>query len=280
MNIEEILAGLDIYDGKYQREHIEAALNQKEEIIPHLIAILEKVRDNPQKYTGDSDHHAHVYALMLLGHWREAKAHQVIVDLSGLPTPFPYDLFGDITTEDLPIILLRTCDGSVEKIKELVANKNADEYTRGSGITAIAYAVIEGIITREDALSFFGGLFTKDEATEDSTFYSQLACSICDLYPEELMDIIQEAYDQELIDKFFVGIEEFQKALKDGKEKCLADLSESFSNRSLDDIHKSMEWWACFNREKDKPSVPEPPSFDYWNNPAPKPKKKKAFWDL
>ena len=280
MNIEEILAGLDIYDGKYQREHIEAALNQKEEIIPHLIAILEKVRDKPQKYTGDSDHHAHVYALMLLGHWREAKAHQVIVDLSGLPTPFPYDLFGDITTEDLPIILLRTCDGSVEKIKELVANKNADEYTRGSGITAIAYAVIEGIITREDALSFFGGLFTKDEATEDSTFYSQLACSICDLYPEELMDIIQEAYDQELIDKFFVGFEEFQKALKDGKEKCLADLSESFSNRSLDDIHKSMEWWACFNREKDKPSVPEPPSFDYWNNPAPKPKKKKAFWDL
>jgi hypothetical protein len=280
MNIDEILAGIEIYDGKYKREHIEAALNQKEEIIPHLIAILEKVRDNPQKYTGDSDHHAHVYALMLLGHWREAKAHQVIVDLSGLPTPFPYDLFGDITTEDLPIILLRTCDGSVEKIKELVANKNADEYTRGSGITAIAYAVIEGIITRENALSFFGGLFTKDEATEDSTFYSQLACSICDLYPEELMDIIQEAYDQELIDKFFVGIEEFQKALKDGKEKCLADLSESLSNRSLDDIHKSMEWWACFNREKDKPSVPEPPSFDYWNNPAPKPKKKKAFWDL
>jgi hypothetical protein len=217
---------------------------------------------------------------MLLGHWREAKAHQVIVDLSGLPTPFPYDLFGDITTEDLPIILLRTCDGSVEKIKELVANKNADEYTRGSGITAIAYAVIEGIITREDALSFFGGLFTENEATEDSTFYSQLACSICDLYPEELMDTIQEAYDQELIDKFFVGIEEFQKALKDGKEKCLADLSESFSNRSLDDIHKSMEWWACFNRESDKPFGPKQPLFELWDKPAPKPKKKKAFWDL
>ena len=280
MNIEEILAGLDIYDGKYQREHIGAALNQKEEIIPHLIAILEKVRDNPQKYTGDSDHHAHVYALMLLGHWREAKAHQVIVDLSGLPTPFPYDLFGDIITEDLPTILLRTCGGSLEKIKELVTNKNAYDFCRGAAITAITYAVIEGITTREDALSFFGELLTEDQASEDSTFYSQLACSICDLYPEELMDAVHAAYKQGLIDEFFVGIEEFQKALKDGKEKCLADLSESFSNRSLDDIHKSMEWWACFNREKDKPSVPEPPSFDYWNNPAPKPKKKKAFWDL
>jgi hypothetical protein len=280
MNIDEILAGIEICDGKYKREHIEAALNQKEEIIPHLIAILEKVRDDPQKYTGDSDHHAHVYALMLLGHWREAKAHQVIVDLSGLPTPFPYDLFGDITTEDLPIILLRTCDGSVEKIKELVANKNADEYTRGSGITAIAYAVIEGIITREDALSFFGGLLTEDQASEDSTFCSEIACSICDLYPEELMDLIHSAYEQGLIDESFVGIDEFQQALKDGKETCLADLSERLSNRSLEDFHKSMEWWACFNHERDQPFVPKQPLFEMWDKPAPKPKKKKAFWDL
>jgi hypothetical protein len=279
MNIDEILAGLDIYDGKYKREQIEAALNQKEEIIPHLIAILEKVRDNPEKYTGDSDHHAHVYALMLLGHWRETKAHQVIVDLSSLPDPFPYDLFGDIITEDLSIILLRTCGGSVEKIKELVTNKNADEYSRGSGITAIAYAVVEGTITREDALSFFGGFFDEDP-TEDSTFYSQLACAICDLYPEELMDKIQVGFEQELIDKSWIGIESFQEALEDGKEKSLAHLSEKSSTGSLDDMHGSMEWWACFNREKDKPSVPEPPSFEYWNNPAPKPKKKKAFWDL
>ncbi len=280
MNIEEILAGLNIYDGKYKREQIEAALNQKEEIIPHLITVLEKVRDNPQKYTGDSDYHAHVYALMLLGHWRETKAHQVIVDLSSLPDPLPQDLFGDIVTEDLPIILLRTCDGSVEKIKELVTNKNADEYSRGSGITAIAYAVVEGIITREDALSFFGEFFDEDPTNEDSTFYSQLACEICHLYPEELMDKIQVGFEQELIDKSWIGIENFEEVLEDGKEKCLAHLSEKFSIDSLDDMHGSMEWWACFKREKDKPSVPEPPSFEYWNNPAPKPKKKKAFWDL
>jgi hypothetical protein len=282
MNIEEILTGIEIYDGKYKREHIEAALNQKEEIIPHLIAILEKVRDEPQNYTtADSDYYAHVYAVMLLGHWRETKAHQVIIDLVSLPNSLPHDLFEDILTEDFPTILLRTSGGSLEKIKGLVTNKNAYEFSRGAAITAITYAVLEGIITREDALSFLGGLLTKDQANENSDFYSQLACSICDLYPEELMDKVHAAYDQGLIDKFFVGIEEFQEALKDGKEKCLANLSEQLSRHSLEDIHKSMEWWACFNQERDQLFAPKQPILEFWDQPAPKkPKKKKAFWEL
>jgi hypothetical protein len=284
MNIEEILAGIEIYDGKYKREHIEPALNQKEEIIPHLIAILEKVREHPKKYSEDPNYHAHVYALMLLGHWREANAHQVIIDLASLPYPLPEDLFGDIVTEDLPIILLRTCGGSIENLKGLVTNPKAYDFSRGAAITAITYAVIEGIITREDALSFFGELFTGDELTEDSTedsiFYSDLACSICNLYPEELMDTIRTAYDQELIDRTFVGIDSFERALKDGKEKCLANLRKKISNHSLDDIHKSMEWWACFIHESDKSFIPKQPILEFQNNPEPKPKKKKAFWDL
>lgn len=279
MNIDEILAGIEIYDGKYKREHIEAALNQKEEITPHLITILEKVRDDPQNYTEDSDYQSHIYAVMLLGHWRETKAHQVIIDLASLPEPLPHDLFEDIITEDLPTILLRTCGGSLEKIKELVTNKNVYDFCRGAAITAITYAVIEGITAREDALSFFGGLLTEDQASEDSIFYSEIACSICDLYPEELMDVIHSAYEQGLIDESFVGIDEFQQALKDGKEKCLADLSERLSNRSLEDFHKSMEWWACFNHERDKPFVPKQPLFELWDKPAQKPKKKKAFWE-
>ena len=70
MNIKEILAGFEISDGEYKLKEVEAALEQKEEIIPHLIALLEKVRDEPSKYTGGSGYYAHFYALMLLGYWR------------------------------------------------------------------------------------------------------------------------------------------------------------------------------------------------------------------
>jgi hypothetical protein len=280
MNIKEILAGFEISDGEYKLKEVEAALEQKEEIIPHLIALLEKVRDEPSKYTGGSGYYAHVYALMLLGYWREAKAQQVIIDLVSLPKPLPEDLFGDIIVEHLPEILLRTCGGSVEKIKELITNKNADAYSREAAITAISYAVLEGFITREDALSYFAGFFSADAAPEDSFFYSQLAWEICDLYPEELIDTIRGAYERELIDDFVIGIEDFQIALDCGKEQCLEDFRKKASNRSLDDFHRVMQSWTCFDDETIKPSIPKKTNQEFFAKPAPKPKKKKEFWDL
>jgi len=70
-------------------------------------------------------------------------------------------------------------------------------------------------------------------------------------------------------------------AIKDGKEKYLADLSKQSSHHSLEDIHKSMEWWACFNHGSNQPFIPKQPILEFWDKPAPKkPKKKKAFWEL
>ena len=50
MNIDEVLTGLESFDRKYKHELVEAALSKKDEIIPHLIKILEQVRDNPEKH--------------------------------------------------------------------------------------------------------------------------------------------------------------------------------------------------------------------------------------
>jgi len=39
----------------------------------------------------------------------------------------------------------------------------------------------------------------------------------------------------------------FEDALKLGKNKCLERLKIDLERHSLDDIHGSMSWWACFN---------------------------------
>ena len=247
MPIEEILSSFEIFDYQYKREQVDAALEQKEEIIPYLINILEQVRENPQKYVENEDYYAHMYAVMLLAHFQEHQAHQVIIDIFSLPEPIPETLFGDTITEDLPIILLRTCNGSLEGIKSLIYNKNADQYCRSSALQAISYAVLEGFITREEALSFFGNLLTGDEAEPDSVFYGEVGCCIYDLYPEELMDKVEQAYQNELIPSSFIDWNSFHVALKRGKEKCLDRLREKLARRNLDNIHDSMSWWACFH---------------------------------
>jgi hypothetical protein len=119
---------------------------------------------------------------MLLGHFRESKAHDVIIDLFSLPDKIPHKLFGDLTTGNLPTILIRTCGGSIERIKSMALNKDVDDYCRISALNAMAYAVVEGFALREDVISFFGTLFSGKEADEISDFWSLLANFVCDLY--------------------------------------------------------------------------------------------------
>jgi hypothetical protein len=143
----------------------------------------------------------------------------------------------------------------------------------------MAYAAVEGIASRKEVISFFGTLFTGNETDEISDFWSLLANFVCDLYPEELMDTITKAYDNDLIASGMIRYEDFKKALEDGKEKCLARLKTDLEQRSLDDIHDSMSWWACFSKEPQFNSAPDglknntyPANFD---QSTPKVKKKK-----
>jgi hypothetical protein len=142
MELNEILQAFDIFDGEYKRSAIDAAIARREEITPYLIGVLENVLENPGHYADrDCQYFAHIYAFILLGYFKETKSHDIIVDLASLPGDLPSELFGDSITGDLAIILLRTCGGRIDKIKELILNKDAYEYSRGSALHALSYGV-------------------------------------------------------------------------------------------------------------------------------------------
>jgi hypothetical protein len=257
--ISEILDGFKIFDGIYKRELIGAAIELKDEISPHLIKILESVLSDPEKHIENKKLIDHVYSIMLLGHFKESKAHNVIVDLFSLPDDMSSRLYGDLITGDLPTILVRTCDRHIDLIKSMVLNKNIYGFSRISAANAMAYAVVDGIVTREEVLSFFGTLFTGNEADEMPDFWSILATCAYYLYPEEIMDTIKKAYDDGLIFSGAIGYGEFEEMLEAGEEKCLERLKNNYKRQSLDDIHDSMSGWACFNQAKKDPVPIEMP---------------------
>ena len=257
-NVIKLLEAFRILDGIYKKEQVDAAIEMKEEITPHLIEILENVLADPDAYIENDERYDHIYSLMLLGHFKESKAHNLIIDLFSLPDEMPHELFGDLTTSDLPTILLRTCGGSLERIRSMASNKDVDDYCRISALNAMAHAVVEGIASREEVISFLGTLFTGNETDEDSDFWGLLASLAHDLYPEELMDTIKKAYDDGLIASGMIRYEDFEQALEDGKERCLERLKSDLERQSLDDIHDSMSWWACFNEESQFYSAQDP----------------------
>jgi len=251
--ITEILNGFKHFKGVYEKDLVDAAVELRDEITPHLIAVLEKLLSNPDDYLENPDLFDHNYAVMLLGHFGEARAHKTLVDVFSLPGRMSDDLFGDIATEDLPMILLRTCNGSLDHIKAMALNKNVDDYCRSSALHAMAYATVAGIATREEVLTFYGNLFTGQEADEGSDLWGLLACLVYELYPEELMDTIRQAYKDGLIHPGMISYQSFERALRRDKSEHLEDLRKDFERRSLDNIHASMSWWACFHPETEDP---------------------------
>lgn len=247
MELSEVIAELKKFDGKYKREEVTYAIEHQKEITPHLISILKEVTKDPIKFIQDENYFGHIYALILLGYFKEKKAHKVLIDLFCLPDSIIDDLFGDIATEEFTGALYQTCSGSIDEIKKLAINKNAPDLTRNSACDALLYAVVDGIIRREEALRFLSTLFTGEETAGPSNFWGLVACDICDLCPDkDSNEVIKQAYSANLIHDGIVAFEEFQEAIDLGVEASLNNIRQDKEARLLDDIHEMMSWWSCF----------------------------------
>jgi len=107
VEIVNILVAFEIYDGIYKRHFVEAAVKLKEEITPYLIKELEKVLADPSTYANEKNYYAHIYAAILLAHFKEYRAHHTIVKLFSLPGEIVSKLYGGLIHETLTAILFR-----------------------------------------------------------------------------------------------------------------------------------------------------------------------------
>jgi len=127
---------------EYPRETIGQALQYEKDLTPHLIGMLENLLSDYKSFMKRERFFGHNFAMNLLAHFGNKDAHEVIVKIMALPRDVLDELFGDMITEDFPRILYQTCGGRYEKIKELVLNKKADEFVRGSAMKALVFGVL------------------------------------------------------------------------------------------------------------------------------------------
>jgi hypothetical protein len=274
--IAAILQALERFSGEYEQEAIDAAIAHREEITPHLINCLEKVAADPSVYLEDEGYYLYIYAFMLLGYFQEIRAHKAVVELFSLPADILDELFGDLTTEYLAMVLFRTCGGDFNLIKSLILNQRALAYARGEAARALVYAVVAGQLLREEVLSFFGTLFTGDEAELLSPFWGAIADNILDLYPQELMPVVEDAAARGLLDGGYVVEEDFNRALGSSVDKSLEYVRQEMERPPWNDLHRLMSEWSCFHEEQWEPySIPaDAPTA---KNPKAKKKKKKKM---
>lgn len=247
--MNELLERIKYNNGKFPEKELKEIIEHKEEFIPELLQVLKDSKENYKEIEEDHDYYLHIYACFLLAQFREKIAFPLIIDLFSLPDGIPYNMFGEVITEELDKILASVYDGNIDPIKELIENKSIDEYVRIAGISTFLVLFREGLISREEIVEYYKSLFNDKLEKEYSQVWGGLVSACCDIYPEEFYEDIKKLYEEELVEDLYISLEEVDDTMKCDKDAVLLELKKSKYKIFISDTIKEIRSWASFDKE-------------------------------
>lgn len=265
MEITEILRRFERTNGQFARAAVKAAVTQREEITPPLLQMLESTADRASELAKDSDYLAHFYAMYLLAQFRETRAYPMVVRLALLPSETLEGLCGDFLNNTLCRILASVSGGEISGIQSIIENESADQWARSAALDSLTSLMAAGQRSRNELVAYFAELFRGKLARRYSYVWAALVCSSLDIYPAELMDDIELAYKDGLVDTSHVTFQEAEQCLALGKDYALGRLAQSNHHRLIDDTIQEMSRLPYFEEDvtlapptEDSPFLPEP----------------------
>ena len=252
MTIPEILKELEPYTHKFPRKAMQAAIEQREAILPELLRVIEAVAENPQDYANRKDYQVHFFALYLLAQFREKRAYPAIVKMFSAPGEIPFELAGDTSTTSLSRILASVYDGNASCLKGMVENEQVNEFVRASAIDTFLVLENTGQMPRGEVVEYFKSLFQGRLQRTPSYTWSGLACAVADLPAPELLEEVRLACVDDLVDPGVVGFEEIKRDLVAAKPRRRQP------SRLITDAIAELEWWFTFNEKNSWPASESP----------------------
>ena len=149
--LEAIIADLNQPHGELPVEAIEAARQHRDAIIPYLIRLIEDAT-RECRIEGDVEANGHFYATFLLGEFKASEAWSAVVEAISLPDDLPFEMYGDMITEDMGYILASIVGDRRRGLDDLIANPQINPYVRWQAVDAMLYQIRDGIETRESVL--------------------------------------------------------------------------------------------------------------------------------
>jgi hypothetical protein len=255
VKIEAILSELEFNDGTFPRRALLEAMARKDSITPYLLDIVEDATQNIDELVYEEEYMAPVYAMYLLAQFQERRAYPLIVDFFSIPGEVVLDVTGDVVTEDLNRILASVSGGDTSLIKSLIENEQADGYVRDAALEGLLVLVARGDRTREEVMSYYRELLRGRLERKPSLAWSGLVHCCCHLHPGEVLDDIEQAYREGLVNEEDIGFERVAQIAARAPERVLTELKEDSRYSYIDDTIREMEWWACFEQSLERQKV-------------------------
>ena len=235
-------------DRIFPEEELAEIIARKEEAIPLLMAFLEEVRDNAEQFSNNFDYLGHIYAVLLLAQFRVKEAYPIVLELFSLPNGLTDKLFGDAMTDYAGRIMASICGNDVASIKQLVEDEEVDKYIKVEALTALAILTLNGELERQELMAYYKELLP----TIDNPTILTLLINLCtDIYPGEVYDEIKEAYKNDKVDSFLIGMGSVDQAMVEGQSMVLYRAERDRNLQKIDDTIGEMRNWAYFENEED-----------------------------
>jgi hypothetical protein len=196
------------------------------------------------------------YALYLLAKWRETRAYPYVVRWLSMPGEAPFDIAGDIVTQDGGRILAAVCDGDLEPIKALILDRRANEYGRGAGVQALALLAAWAEVPRESIVAMLMWLAQKGLEREPCQVWNSLAADSADIAALPLFPEIRRAYADGLVEPQFMGLSELDEVEAMPPGRMLEKTRERYP--PIDDVVQATTWWGRRERAGELAGPGEP----------------------
>ena len=158
-------------------------------------------------------------------------------------------------------MLAAVFDGNLEPIKTLILNRDADEFGRAAGVTALALLAAWAEVPRATIVDHLLWLATEGLEREPSQVWGTLAAESADIEALEVFPELRRAYDEGLIDPSIMHPSELDDVEAAPPGRFLEDTRDR--HPPIQDVAEATEWWADFHpggrsaQLADTPSVAE-----------------------
>jgi hypothetical protein len=253
MTIPEILRQLQHLPGRCEFAPYEAALRaaieQREAIVPELIAAIDRVSANPGPYfQRDNTDYLHTFAIYLLAQFRELRALDAILRFFSLPGEQALDLTGDMVTEQGAAVLASVCGGDPGPLLKLILDDSVNEFVRHQAQNALAVQSLWGERPREAVIEDLRRLFTTLPKPGNAYVWAGLTGLLCDFHVPELAPVARQAFAEGLVDENVLDLQWLEEELFQCRGKSLEYFRER--NAPIDAIAECSVW-LCFRDENE-----------------------------
>jgi len=254
MEIDQILETFEYPpEGEFPRAAVAAALTRREEILPHLLGILEKLLADPTPYVEDEERADHLIALCLLARFRETRAYPLLLRIMSLDEGA--EALEAAGGRLLGNILASLSAGDSEELMKLAGDPAVDSSMRGSALHALVTQVAAGRLSRDEAMRFLAGLIPTLPRDEFELLWLDVGFCCLDLCPVEVYPELKAALDEDILDPFAVDIEDMEERIELGIPYALERLN-ARGYRLVDDVERELTELERFAPEEEVDAVP------------------------